>query len=127
MVYLPHRSWTAIALTLLQMLSLESTYAMDGTRTLVPTDYPLRRHTLAKRARAYQCGQVKSNSAQYPNACICFDTARTSVQFWGEHGRCDIRKLTGFQISYEREWLGESIKVKVPCKADKNACVDVYH
>jgi hypothetical protein len=34
---------------------------------------------LFKRARDWQCGQIKSSDKNYPNQCICFDATGTNT------------------------------------------------
>ena len=40
---------------------------------------PVSANSLTKRARNWQCGQVKSNDKLYPNQCICFDALGTTA------------------------------------------------
>jgi hypothetical protein len=75
---------------------LQGTIAQTGTKTL--QEHNPRRHTIAKRARAYQCGQIKSNSAQYPNVCVCFDTLGTSVNFGESTAAVTYANSQGFKF-----------------------------
>jgi hypothetical protein len=97
MIYLPGRNWIALTLTLLVMLTLEGASALERTQSLSANNH-LRRHTLAKRARAFQCGQIKSNSAQYPNVCICFDTAGTTANFGESTAAVTYANSQGFKF-----------------------------
>ena len=85
-----------IALLLVASLFvIQGAVAQTGTQTL--QDHG-RRHTLAKRARAFQCGQIKSNSAQFPNVCICFDTLGTSVNFGESTAAVSYANSQGFRF-----------------------------
>lgn len=84
-----------IALLLVASLSvIQVALAQTGTQTL--QDHS-RRHTLTKRARAFQCGQIKSNSAQYANVCICFNTLGTSVNFGESTAAVSYANSQGFR------------------------------
>lgn len=97
MTYASYRNWTTFAIALLVILSLECASALGPTQSLT-TNSHLRRHTIAKRARAFQCGQIKSNSAQYPNVCICFDTAGTTVNFGESTAAVTYANSQGFRF-----------------------------
>jgi hypothetical protein len=93
----PIFSLKQIAIIFVASLSvLQGTVAQTGTKTL--QDNNPRRHTIAKRARSYQCGQIKSNSAQYPNVCVCFDTLGTSVNFGESTAAVTYANSQGFRF-----------------------------
>jgi hypothetical protein len=94
----PSFSLKQIAFIFVASLSiLRGAVAQTETRTL-QDDISPRRHTIAKRARAFQCGQIKSNSAQYPNVCVCFDTLGTTVNFGESTAAVSYANSQGFKF-----------------------------
>lgn len=108
----PRRVWRKFGLALLLMMWLQVASALDTTRTFA-SSHQHRRHTLAKRARAFQCGQIKSNSAQYPNVCICFDTAGTSVNFGESTAAVTYANSQGFRFPTSVSTLSSTLEFDV--------------
>ena len=57
---------------------------------------PVASNTLTKRARNWQCGQVKSNDKLYPNQCLCFDALGTTAVAGQSQAQVTYANLNGF-------------------------------